>query len=224
MLQWSTVIYYHMGMVGICWYENSQASANTHERCNNGVDPAEKQLLSQGTTTSLPLASSSSISSRPSNPVPPVTKKPGPVMPFQWNPPHPFHSNSIIFTKFTPQCTVFHHVFAFAGHDSSPQWHILFSVIDVGWRVCDLVRAQSTHDTNLKSNGPAEPWYTMINDEPGHWAEWAEAAFGPRFPTPGRIEVPLPNKLRWSSAFWAPFGVPLPSVTGMAAKSALAII
>ena len=47
------------------------------------VDPAEKQLLpSQGTTTSLPLASSSSISSRPSNPVPPVTKKPGPVMPF----------------------------------------------------------------------------------------------------------------------------------------------
>ena len=58
------------------------------------------------------------------------------------------------------------------------------------------------------------------------WWTWTEAAFGTqRFPEQGLwIEVPLPDRLRWSFAFCAPFGwVPLPSMfTGMAAKSALA--
>ena len=38
--------------------------------------------------------------------------------------------------------------------------HSFFSVIDVKWRVCNLARAQSTHDTNLECNGPG---WTMMN-------------------------------------------------------------
>ena len=101
----------HMGMAGMIIHQPQPT-----REVQPWVDPAEKTVFYSVKALPLPCpwpAAHQSVS-RPSNPVPPVTKKPGPVMPFHpIEPTHSFHSNSIIFLKFILQCTVSHCVSVF---------------------------------------------------------------------------------------------------------------